>query len=72
VTEPPTVFMLFVFSHGDENGVIYTDQKSIKDDFFTIYDVWDALSNNLFLEECLKINIFGVRFAKIKFTWTSK
>jgi len=53
--------MLFIFSHGDENGVICTNQKDGKDDFFTIYDVWDALANNLLLKDCLKINIFGVR-----------
>jgi hypothetical protein len=53
--------MLFIFSHGDENGVIYTDQNVGSDDFFTIYNVWDALASNFLLKDCLKINFFGVR-----------
>jgi hypothetical protein len=54
---PPTVFMLFVLSHGGADGAIYTEQG----DSFTIYDVWDALSGNQLLQNCLKINVFGVR-----------
>ena len=50
--------MLVILSHGGENGVIYTEQEG---DSFTIYDVWDALGNNQLLEDCLKINVFGVR-----------
>jgi len=57
-TGPPTVFMLFILSHGDANGKIYTEQEGAS---FTIYDVWDALADNHLLEECLKINVFGVR-----------
>jgi hypothetical protein len=49
--------MLFILSHGGENGKIYTDQG----DYFTVYDVWDALAGNQLLEDCLKINVFGVR-----------
>jgi hypothetical protein len=56
-TGPPTVFMLVILSHGDADGVIYTDQG----DSFTIYDVWDALADNQLLDDCLKINVFGVR-----------
>jgi len=56
-TDPPTVFMLFILSHGDADGVIYTD----KGDSFTIYDVWDALAGNQLLDDCLKVNVFGVR-----------
>jgi hypothetical protein len=48
--------MLFMLSHGGEDGKIYTEQG----DFFTIYDVWDTLSSNQLLRECLKINVFGV------------
>jgi hypothetical protein len=55
--DPPTVFILFILSHGDADGVIYTDQGNS----FTIYEVWDALAGNQFLEDCLKINVFGVR-----------
>ena len=53
---PPTVFMLFILSHGGENGKIYTEQG----DYFTIYDVWDVLAGNHLLQDCLKINVFGV------------
>jgi hypothetical protein len=48
--------MLFILSHGDENGKIYTEQG----DFFTIYDVWDAQADNQLFQDCLKINVFGV------------
>jgi hypothetical protein len=50
--------MLFILSHGGADGVISTDHE---EDFFTIYDVWDALAGNQLLENCLKINVFGVR-----------
>jgi hypothetical protein len=50
--------MLFILSHGGKNGVIYTEQEG---EVFTIYDVWDALADNKLLEDCLKINVFGVR-----------
>jgi hypothetical protein len=50
--------MLFIFSHGAEDGVIETEQAG---ESFTTYDVWDALSANQLLQNCLKINIFGVR-----------
>lgn len=56
-TDPPTVLMLFIFSHGGENGEISTEQG----DSFSTYDVWDALSCNQLLRDCLKINVFGVR-----------
>lgn len=60
-TGPPTVFILFVLSHGGENGVIYTDHAPNMADQFTTYDVWDALGGNPLLQDALKINIFGVR-----------
>jgi len=52
------MLMLFILSHGGANGVIYTEQEG---EVFTIYDVWDALAGNQLLQDCLKINVFGVR-----------
>jgi hypothetical protein len=57
-TRPPSVFMLFILSHGGENGKIFTEQEG---DSFTMYDVWDALAGNELLQNCLKINVLGVR-----------
>jgi len=63
-SEPaPTLFLLFILSHGGENGKIFTDSKPKEPlDFFTTFEVWDALKGNKLLENCLKINFFGVNY----------
>jgi hypothetical protein len=58
IYDPPSVFILFILSHGRENGVICTEQEG---EVFTIYEVWKALAGNELLHDCLKINVFGVR-----------
>jgi len=57
----PTLFLLFILSHGGENGRIITDTKTSPPyDFFTTFQVWEALEKNKMLQNCLKINFFGV------------
>jgi hypothetical protein len=54
----PDVFILFILAHGDEDGRILTDNFYT----FTTFEVWDALKNNKSLNDCVKINFFGVIF----------
>ncbi|CAB3387873.1 Hypothetical predicted protein [Cloeon dipterum] len=58
----PSVFALFVLSHGERNGKIFTDDYSIehRNEFvhFTTADVFEALKKTEF-EGCLKLINFG-------------
>ncbi|XP_065344337.1 uncharacterized protein LOC135942246 [Cloeon dipterum] len=58
----PSVFVLFFLSHGNENGVIYTDHWSEQQkDFisFTTEDVFNSLKKLDGFEKCLKLVNFG-------------
>ncbi|XP_065346639.1 uncharacterized protein LOC135943898 [Cloeon dipterum] len=58
----PSVFVLFFLSHGNENGVIYTDYWSEQlNDFisFTTEDVFDSLKKLPGFEKSLKLVNFG-------------
>ncbi|XP_065346638.1 uncharacterized protein LOC135943897 [Cloeon dipterum] len=58
----PSVFVLFFLSHGNENGVIYTDHwsETLKDFIsFTTEDVFNSLKKLDGFEKCLKLVNFG-------------
>jgi len=59
--EVPTLFLLFILSHGEKNGVILTDTKN-SDEFesFTTQQVCESLKQNKHLKNCLKVTFFGV------------
>ncbi|XP_059489715.1 uncharacterized protein LOC132204878 [Neocloeon triangulifer] len=60
ITEAPSVLLLFILSHGDENGLIYTDHKvDTAYETFTTKEVIDKLKSHKDLEKCLKIIVFG-------------
>ncbi|CAB3376638.1 Hypothetical predicted protein [Cloeon dipterum] len=55
----PSVFVLFILSHGDENGTILTDhfkRNTNEYECFTTDEVFDSLQR---LEHCLKVVNFG-------------
>jgi hypothetical protein len=60
--EAPTLFILFILSHGKEGGVIETDHKNHEGSFetFTTKSVFHALKGNPFLKNTLKLIFFGV------------
>jgi hypothetical protein len=60
--EVPDVFILIILSHGNQDGVIESDNPGCPD--FTTFQVWDALRKNQMLEECIKITFFGVSTLK--------
>ncbi|XP_065344131.1 uncharacterized protein LOC135942109 [Cloeon dipterum] len=58
----PSIFVLFFLSHGNENGVIYTDYWSeTLNDFisFTTKEVFESLEKLDGFKKCLKIVNFG-------------
>ncbi|XP_065346582.1 uncharacterized protein LOC135943844 [Cloeon dipterum] len=60
--DPPDVFLLFVLSHGYEDGIIYTDhflddQKTFA--HFTTDEVFDSIKKLTKFEKCLKLINFG-------------
>ncbi|XP_065343666.1 uncharacterized protein LOC135941846 [Cloeon dipterum] len=60
--DPPDVFLLFVLSHGYEDGIIYTDH--LLDDqktnaHFTTDEVFDSIKKLTKFEKCLKLINFG-------------
>jgi len=56
----PTLFILFILSHGGIDGRILTDSKPNEIQYFTTFQVWDALKENKLLGQSLKVNFFGV------------
>ncbi|CAB3370747.1 Hypothetical predicted protein [Cloeon dipterum] len=56
----PSVFVLFILSHGDKSGTIATDHFDGGDnEYFTTDDVFDSLQRLKKFEKCLKIVNFG-------------
>ncbi|XP_059482519.1 uncharacterized protein LOC132200804 isoform X2 [Neocloeon triangulifer] len=57
----PSVFVLIVLSHGDENGVIYTDYQLENGlyDTFTTYQIVDSMKKLQSWEKCLNLLIFA-------------
>ncbi|XP_065353676.1 uncharacterized protein LOC135948375 [Cloeon dipterum] len=58
----PSVFVLFILSHGTENGTILTDlldSETNKYEYFTTDEVLDSLQNLKKFEKCLKVVNFG-------------
>ena len=65
--EAPTLFILFISSHGDADGKILTDKTKLikgKDTYesFTTESVFLALKKNPCLKDALKLVFFGVSF----------
>ncbi|XP_065349814.1 uncharacterized protein LOC135945834 [Cloeon dipterum] len=62
-TDSPDVFAIFVLSHGNENGLIYTDTYSTEDRnklvHFTTDDVFESIQNLSSFDKCLKLINFG-------------
>ncbi|CAB3374665.1 Hypothetical predicted protein [Cloeon dipterum] len=62
-TDLPDVFTIFVLSHGNENGLIYTDIYSTEDQnklvHFTTDDVFDSIQKISGFDKCLKLINFG-------------
>jgi hypothetical protein len=61
LAEAPTLFILFILSHGNANGIIYTDHVG-SDEFFTEKSVSDALKKNEFLKGVVKLLFLQVGF----------
>jgi hypothetical protein len=64
-SDTPTLFILFILSHGDADGKIMTDTKTPgKENYesFTTEAVVRALKSNKLLENTLKLVFFGVSF----------
>ncbi|CAB3380788.1 Hypothetical predicted protein [Cloeon dipterum] len=60
--EVPSVFILFVLSHGKSDGRIYTDHWNEEfNDFtqFTTEDIFESLRKLELFNDCLKITVFG-------------
>ncbi|XP_065336219.1 uncharacterized protein LOC135937067 [Cloeon dipterum] len=59
----PSVFVLYILSHGDTDGKIFTDhyQKEDQKDFicFTTTEIFESLKKLTAFEECLKFINFG-------------
>jgi len=63
----PTLFILFILSHGDADGKIMTDHKlEGTEDYetFTTASVFEALNRNKRLNDALKLVFLGVSFSK--------
>ncbi|XP_059488485.1 uncharacterized protein LOC132204174 isoform X2 [Neocloeon triangulifer] len=72
IKEAPSVLLLFILSHGDENGLIYTDHKvDTKYETFTTKEVIDMLKSHKDLEKCLKIIVFGVKHKEFPSTYSN-
>jgi len=59
------MFIVFILSHGDENGKILTDKKIQTEgregyESFTTESVFEALKENACLKDALKLVFFGV------------
>jgi hypothetical protein len=62
--QQPTLFILFILSHGDADGKIMTHHYNQQGhyDKFTTKSVFHALKGNLYLENALKLIFLGVSF----------
>jgi hypothetical protein len=62
--EAPTVFVLFVLSHGQPEGIIQTHFIDPAGGYetFTTESVFEALKANTFLESAVKVLFLGVSF----------
>ena len=60
LAEAPTLFVLFILSHGNAHGKIETDHKGNDHKFFTTKSVFQALKKNAFLKDALKLVFIGV------------
>ncbi|CAB3377137.1 Hypothetical predicted protein [Cloeon dipterum] len=62
-SEVPSVFVLYILSHGDRDGIIFTDhyQNEHSDEliFFTTTEIFESLKRLTGFEECLKFINFG-------------
>ncbi|CAB3379975.1 Hypothetical predicted protein [Cloeon dipterum] len=62
-SEVPSVFVLYILSHGDRDGIIFTDhyQNEHSDEFifFTTTEIFNSLKMLTGFEECLKFINFG-------------
>jgi hypothetical protein len=68
--KPPTLFILFILSHGAADGKIMTDQKAqgtTNNESFTTGAVFRALKDNKWLDKALKLVILGVSFEYLLF-----
>jgi hypothetical protein len=68
--EAPTLFILFISSHGNADGKILTERKVLIEgkkeyESFTTESVFRALRENSFLKDALKLVFIGVSF-KVK------
>jgi hypothetical protein len=55
----PTLFILFILSHGTADGKIQTDHRGNYESF-TTKAVFEALKKNEFLKDALKLVFLGV------------
>ncbi|XP_065336569.1 uncharacterized protein LOC135937349 [Cloeon dipterum] len=59
----PSVFVLYILSHGNIDGEIFTDHYESEDSdkfiSFSTTDIFDSLKNLTLFEDCLKIINFG-------------
>ncbi|XP_065336571.1 uncharacterized protein LOC135937350 [Cloeon dipterum] len=57
----PSVFVLYILSHGHIDGEIFTDHYENSNKFisFSTTDIFDSLKNLTLFEDCLKIINFG-------------
>jgi len=60
----PTMFFLFILSHGDADGKIHTDYPNQNDkrsfETFSVNSVFEALKDNALLKDTLKLVFLGV------------
>lgn len=68
--EAPTLFILFILSHGYADGKIATDTKiphegeprEVEYETFSTKSVFEALKANAFIKDTLKLLFLGVSF----------
>lgn len=72
VLQRPTVFILFILSHGDLNGKVFTDHPLVagtdkrcitadENESYQVSDLWDGLKNMpLANDDCLFLMMLGV------------
>jgi hypothetical protein len=70
-SDVPSLFILFILSHGNTDGRIETDEKILMEgrehyDNFTTETVIKALKNNDALKDAVKLVFFGVSFLRPK------
>ncbi|XP_065335878.1 uncharacterized protein LOC135936833 [Cloeon dipterum] len=62
-SEVPSVFVLYILSHGYRDGIIFTDHYQNEDPndliYFTTAEIFDSLKKLTGFEDCLKLLNFG-------------